>query len=301
MWSRTRGIATLALALTLPVAACDEGPEFGTLSIQLTDDPSETIAEAWVTITDIYLQGGGGEEDPPGGRVYLLQDGNETHELLSLANDVETLVVGAEVPTGSYGQLRMVMSGGCIRTEDDGVYATPGYAECGLATGSLQMPSFAPLCAKVQLQGLQVTGGQHILLLDFMVEDSYGRLAGASDTWVMHPVIHGAEIQLTGGVRVTLSAGEVELPAGFELGDFSATMDPNTGDPSEVAFTDEDDDGTFELSFLYLIPEDGPFQVSLNAPAGLTVEVDPATPQSVSLTSGETPTIDWVLQSAVEE
>lgn len=301
MWSRTKSIATLAIALTLPVAACDEGPEFGTMTIHLTDDPSETIVEAWVTITDIYLQGEGGEEDPQNGRVYLLQNADETHELLSLANDVETLVLGAELPTGSYGQLRMAMSGGCIRTEDGGVFATPGYGECGAATGSLQMPSFAESGAKVLLHGLHVTGGQQILLLDFMVEDSYGRLAGASGTWVMHPVIQGSEIQLTGGIEVTLSAGDVALPDGFELGDFSATLDPETGDPSEVPFTDEDGDGTFEVSFLYLIPGNGPFEVSLNAPDGLTVEVDPATPQLISLASGESPTVAWVLQSAVEE
>ncbi|MFW5947234.1 MAG: hypothetical protein ACOCUW_01970, partial [Gemmatimonadota bacterium] len=83
-FSRTTGIAAFALLLTLPVAACDSGTdaEFGSLAIQLTDAAGEEIVEAWVTITDIYLQGESGESDPPQGRHYLLEGASETHELL---------------------------------------------------------------------------------------------------------------------------------------------------------------------------------------------------------------------------
>lgn len=299
-FSRTKGIATLALLFTLPVAACDSfGTENGSLSIQLTDAAGDEVVEAWVTITDIYLQAEEGDDDPEGSRHYLLQDADETHELLSLANSVADLVVGQEVPTGTYGQLRIVISDGCLVTDEASVYSSSeGYDLCGAADGTLQMPSFAQTGAKVLLNGLEVTGGQQILLLDFDVSQSFGMQAGASGLWVMTPVIHASDISLTAGVDATLGAGDVTLPDGYSLGQFSATLLPATGDSSRVAFTDEDGDETFEVAFRFLMPDNGPFDVRLNAPDGLTVEVNPSSPASVSPASGETATVDWVLQSA---
>lgn len=303
MFSRTKGIATLALALTLPMAACDDGTdaEFGSVSILLTDAPGDEVVEAFVTITDIYLQGEGGDQDPEGSRIYLLEDAAETHDLLTLANSTAELVVGQEVPTGTYGQLRIVMSGGCIETDDGEIFAHPGYDECGTPTGTLQMGSIVNTGIKVLLNGLNVDGGQQVLLLDFDVEDSFGREAGASNMWVMTPVIHTSEVDLTAGVMATLSAEDATLPEGYALGDFSATLDPVTSDSSLVSFTDVDGDGTFEARFQFLLPENDPFEVRLNVPEGLTVTVNPTSPQSVMPTSGQTATVDWVIESAAVE
>jgi hypothetical protein len=303
-FGRTKGIATLALLLTLPVAACDGGTdtEFGSMSIQLTDAVGDEVVEAWVTITDIYLQEQSGENDPEGSRYYLLEDASETEELLSLANDVADLVVGQEVPTGTYGQLRIVISDGCIVTDDGTVFSSSaGYDLCGPADGTLNMPSFAQTGAKVLLNGLQVTGGQQILLLDFDVSESFGREAGGSGMWVMQPVIHASDITLTVGIDVTLSDGDVTLPEGYALGQFSATLLPAEGDSSRVSFTDADGNGIFELAYRFLLPDNGPFNVRLNVPDGLVVEVSPDSPVTVSPASGETGNVDWVIQSAGEE
>lgn len=301
-FSRATGIAALALLLTLPAAACDDttDAEFGEVSIQLTDAAGEEVVDAWVTITDIYFQQESGENDPEDSRVYILEDATETHELTSLSETVEELVVGELVPTGTYGQLRVVISGGCIVTDLGSVFATDGYGECGAADGLLNMPSFAQTGAKVLLNGLEVTGGQQVLLLDFNVEESFGQEAGMSGMWVMEPVIHASNITLTGGIAVTLSEGDVTLPEGYDLGQFSATMVPTVGDDSQVDFADDDGDGTYELAFRYLITDNGPFEVQLNAPEGLTVTVDPASPVMVDPASAETATVDWVLQSASE-
>lgn len=303
MFSRTKGIAALALALTLPMAACDGGTdtEFGTVSILLTDAPGDNIEKAFVTITDIYLQGQGGDDDPMGGRVYLLEDAEEKHDLLTLAETTAELVVGQEVPTGSYGQLRIVLSGGCIETDDGSIFASSGYGECGTATGTLQMPSMQQSGVKVLLNGLQVDGGQQVLLLDFSVAESFGKVAGASGMWVMTPVIHTSELGLTVGVQATLSAEEGTLPDGFTLGDFSATLDPVNSDSSRVTFTDADEDGTFEVNFQFLVPENDPFEVRLNGPDGLNFTVTPTSPQSVMPASGETAEVDWLIESASAE
>jgi hypothetical protein len=286
-------LAVMALVLMIPLGACDTGadPAFGSVSILLTDAPGE-LSEAWVTITDIYLQGQTGESDPPASRVYLLQDGEETHELLSLANKVAELVADEVIPAGTYGQLRVIMSGGCVI--DDGVVfaSSDSYAECGERDGLLVMPSFEQTGAKVLLHGITVTGGQKVLVLDFHVGQSF--TAGASGNYVLTPVIHGAELQLTVGVDVTLSAGEVELPEGTTLGDFSATLTPDEGDASTVPF--EEVDGVFRAAFRYLVPENGPFEVQLDVPDGVSVAVSPPSPQVVDPTSGQTATIAWVLE-----
>ena len=126
----------------------------------------------------------------------------------------------------------------------------------------------------------------------------FGRLVGNSDRWVMNPVIRGAEISNAAAVDVSLSAGDVTLPDGFSLGQFSATLLPAVGDSSRVTFTDGDGDGVFGVSFEFLMPGDGPFDVRLNGPTDLDFEVSPGTPVTVAPVAGETSVVDWVLLEA---
>ena len=311
-FNRTKGSAMLALLLLLPLAACDTGTdaEFGSMSILLTDAVDDEVTEAWVTITDIYLQEESGEMDPENSRVPLMEDAEETVELTSLANQVSGLVHGVTVPAGTYDQLRLVISDGCIVVNDgsaETIYrSSPGYDWCDPDEGepsyaTLHMPSYAQSGAKILLHHYEVTNGEHSILLDFDVSESYGRLAGNSGMWVMHPVIHWAEVSLTGAAEVTLSAGEVELPGETGLDDFSATLTPTEGDPKTEAFAYNDTDDVYEVLFDFLIPDNGPFEIELMAPEGLTVTVDPASPQIVEPGSGETVTVDWTLQSATVE
>lgn len=308
---RAKGMATLALLLTLPVAACDDttDTQFGSVSIQLTDAPGDHVVKAWVTITDIYLQEEPGDADPADSRFYLLENASETHELLSLANDVATLVAGATVPAGTYGQLRIAISEGCLITDANEVYASPGYEVyaspdddgCVTPDGELQMPSYRDSGVKVLLNGLDIAEDQENVLLDFDVSQSFGKATGNGTRWVMDPVIKGAEVSLAAGVDVSLSDGTVTLPSGYSLGDFDAMLTPNGGgDAAGVAFTDDDSDGVFEVSFRFLMPEDGPFEVHLIGPDGLDFTVNPATPAWPSPAAGETARVDWVLQSATE-
>lgn len=307
MFHRGKQIAVLTTALALAVGACDDagngtGSEFGMLTLQLTDAPGAEVVEAWVTFTHIYLQALPGDEDPDNGRIYLLEDGNETEELLSLANAVSTIVADELVPTGRYDQLRVVMSGACLVTDAGMVYASDdSYDLCGPSTGHLQMPSMRQSGAKVQLNGLEVAEGRQVWLLDFSVEESFGHQAGKSGKWVMNPVIHTSRVEFTSDIEVTLDEGDVTLPDGFDLGQFSATLLPAVGDSSRVDFEDKDEDGIFELGFRFLIPDNGPFDVRLNGPESLTWTVDPDSPQTVDLDSGETVSVDWVLQSATED
>jgi hypothetical protein len=293
-----RGITGIfAVAMALGLAACDEGtdPRFGTVSVLLTDAPGDVV-EAYVTITDIYMQGHAGDDDPPTSRVYLMEGGAETFELLSLSNDVAEVVREVQVPTGSYGQLRIVVSGACIVTEAGNVYASDGYGECGPSTGRLHMPSIQQTGIKVLMQGFQVTSGQHAVLLDFDVSQSFGRQAGNSGMWVMNPVIHGAEFHEAASLRVILTAADGALPDTVGLDEFAVLLTPEVGDPAEAWFVDVD--GTYRASFPYLLAGNGPFALALVPPEGYEATFEGEV--TASPASASTLDIHWVLQSLTE-
>ena len=282
--SRTAVAATLIAG----VAACSDSVASGDgeteLSVRLTDAPGDFHA-AVVTISEIYLQGSEG-------RVVLSSTPTTTN-LLTLTNDVATLVDGVMVPEGSYEELRFVITGGYIEVEQDGggtaIYASsPDYEGLPVGAevdGSLQMPSFAESGLKVVMDGgLNVSGDQKVLLVDFDVAQSFGQVAGQSGMWVMNPVITGADFAASGSIRASLALGEgVTLPGVTTLGEFEAVLTNEGGSAETALVTDADGDGTFETDFLYLLP--GEYTVTFNAPAGVTATIDPES-IAVSLGSG---------------
>ncbi|UCC26505.1 MAG: DUF4382 domain-containing protein [Gemmatimonadales bacterium] len=266
-----RTLGVLALGLLLPVAACDSGTAVdgpGTLTLLLTDDPG--FVEAVVTIDRIELIGGND------GAVTLLprpedEDGwmGVQVNLLELQNEVLTLVNEIAVPAGSYPQLRMVMSGGCVATEGDAIYASSeSYDACGDRTGRLQMPSFPQTGLKINLPGgaLEVEGGRSIVLLDFVVSESFGHAAGNSGQWVMHPVVKASYVGFSGTITVNVSAADDAFdavaaldPAG-SLEDFRVELSGEGADTKYLTFQDwtlmQGDDGPYYTgTFMWLYPQ----------------------------------------------
>ena len=304
--SCTRILGVLALALTLPLAACDDSTavlEPGSMSLLLTDDPGD-FDQAVVVIESIELVG---ESDDEESTVMLREDMYMT-DLLTLANDVDELVAETTVPGGSYGQIRFVIPEACISVEQDTdpvtylVYASSDtFTECGEVDGPLQLPSFAESGLKVNLpaEASEVDGDQHIILLDFNVEESFGQQAGNSGMWVMSPVITSSTIEFTGSLNVDLTAAEgVDLAAlGSSLGDYQARM---SSEAEPVPFTDDDEDGTYTAEFLYLVPG-VEYEVSVelqdDAPA-YDFTTEPDSPQSVTLGSAEDATVAFEVTSA---
>jgi hypothetical protein len=193
----TRRAAYLLAGSAALLVACSDGAEpRGTtaLSIKLKDAPGE-VQHAVVTIAGINLMGSDGK--------LVLSSSPVTTDLLTLANSTADLVSGAEVPSGTYTELRFLISGACLAVENGSggsdIYATDGYdaTPCGgAATGTLQAPSYAQSGLKVTLDegALILIGPQKILLVDFDVSQSFGQAAGQSGQWVMHPVVTGGEV-----------------------------------------------------------------------------------------------------------
>jgi Domain of unknown function (DUF4382) len=297
-----RVLAALILVSIGMSAACGDpaGPRAPAyLTIRLHDAPGDVQA-AVVTIDQIYLQGDGGRT--------VLRDTPVTVDLTTLTNTSTLLVDNVTVPSGEFGQLRFVISGGYLQVEGptgaSQIFASsPDYA--GLPTGAtvdgaLQMPSFSTSGLKVNLpSGLTLPSGSAVsLMVDFDVSQSFGHLAGSSDMWVMHPVINAAGVTMGTTLAVTLVLGSgVTLPTGVTLGDFQATLAAASA-PGTVlgieGFTDLGS-GTFGASFGFVAP--GDYVVDIVQPSGLTGHtIDPAVPFAFTAVVGPGTTLAFTVK-----
>jgi hypothetical protein len=150
--------ALLPLMALAALAACDGGggTESGAsrLTIRLHDAPGD-LAEAWVKVEEIYLQGNS-SADSTSGRVVLSDGATEWIELTELTGSkFATLVNGEPVPAGSYRQLRFVVCEAYVVTDDGDVYAThDAELPAGVkADGTLQVPGGCSSGIKVKLPG----------------------------------------------------------------------------------------------------------------------------------------------------
>ncbi|MFO7587840.1 MAG: DUF4382 domain-containing protein [Gemmatimonadota bacterium] len=272
----------LLLLGLLALGACDSTSPDGnaSVSVLLTDLPGD-VSQAVVMIEDIQLVGGGGP-------ALSLMSEPWVGDLTELENAFAALVEDEVVPKGTYGQLRLIIPEACIGVETEGgpdeVYVSDGATtvECdGTPAGTLQMPSLAETGIKVVFQGaLDVLSDQKILLIDFNVAESFGRLAGMSGMWVMDPVIHGADLTFTGSLTLTVEMDDgVSLPGGVAFEDFEATLN---GDG--VFLVTDGDVGT--ATFLYVIP--GTYDLDIVPPGSVTTfETDPTLPVNLTVGSQE--------------
>lgn len=198
-----RTLTALATAAFVLVAGAScESPtalKTGTLSLLLTDAPGDVL-KAVVTIDRIYLQP---SEESNAGRIILREE-DVTTDLLTLAGVTQSLIADVVIPAGSYSQLRFVISGAYLEVEGSAVgtstifASSPSYAGLpagAVVGGELQMPSFAQSGLKVQLPGDAMVIGDDAsvtLVVDFDVSQSFGKAAGASNRWVMTPVLKGS-------------------------------------------------------------------------------------------------------------
>jgi len=246
--------------------------------------PVLAFKAAVVTISEINLQGNG---------KVVLSSEPVTTDLLTLANTTAILVDAAEVPAGTYSQMRFVISGGYIEVENpDGsssIYASSeayaGLPPGAVVTGSLQMPSLGSSGLKVKFPSTELSiSGDQDLLVDFDVSESFGHQAGNSGKWVMHPVIKGGAFATAATVVATLklNAG-LTLPVPpsgpVTLAAFSATLDGKT-----ETFTDPDGDGTYEARFRFLLP--GDYSLTVQPPLGIAITTNLSTPIAVTVVPG---------------
>ena len=311
---RLEKLMTTLAAVAMVAVGCSDSTNtpIARVSLALTDAPGD-VDSVWVEIEEIYLQGGGG-------RTVLLSsddaDGLGLIELTQLAGTTLDLVTDVQIPAANYGQLRFVVAGAVLQTEDDEVYTFNATHPHGLpSTGTLTCPSCDNTGIKVLLPGevADLEAGAHLIVLDFDVSQSFGRVAGGSGGWTMHPVILGAELGFTGSVTGVVDVERdmddnpvvtiPECPAGTPR-DLSAfvpvAMAQTLEDPPGVPFTSTTTvatDGTF--SFAPLAPDQYDFGYEADIVfGGSTLSFVADAPGLMDVTSGGSLQLTYTITDA---
>jgi len=244
--------------------------------------------------------------------VITLSNTKVTTNLLTLSNQVSTLVKDAVVPAGTYTQMDFVISGGYVEVANTSggstIFASSptyeGLPSGATVGGTLKMPSYGTSGLKVNLPDGKVTVGTNskVLLVDFDVQQSFGHDAGSSGSWVMHPVMTATDFELSGNLNVTLKLGSgVTLPAALTLGSFDAVLTNSGGSTKSLQLSAiSTGSSTFGAAFKYLIPGNYTVGFALDPSVVGTVSIttSPTIPAPVTVSSGAATQADFTLTSA---
>lgn len=217
---RTRFI--LPVALVLGLAACSDstsGPSEGRLTIRMTDAPGD-VKEAWIKIDQFVLLRSSADsaDTASNGRIEIEPSNGGYINLMTLVGgNVMDVVNSAEVPTGTYSELRLVLDDAYVVLKDGRVFATAGATlpVGSISVGTLKCPSCSQSGFKVKFtNGLNVTSNS-LVTIDFDVAQSFGHEAGNSGQFILRPVLRATSSTTRYGFArgaVTLAQG-VTLPA----------------------------------------------------------------------------------------
>ena len=266
----TRVTSLLAAA---GIAACGEsGVSFGDsarLSVLLTDAAIDYIDAAEVDIGAVELISAEGE--PP---TVLSEDGTDgSVNLLTLQDAATMLLAEAEIESGTYTQLRLIVESASV-TLKDGYEFNDGSTE-----KDLFVPSGAQTGIKLLLGaaddgdsegGLEISG-EMVLVVDFDVSQSFV-IQGNPETpagimgMIFKPTLRVVVEDVAGTISGTVST---ELDD-FDVEDIPVTARPEDDDDLETASAVTDEEGEYTLQFL--VP--GSYWVKLTLPDGLASEPD---------------------------
>jgi hypothetical protein len=187
----------LAAALTL-VGCSDSsnpaGPGTGTLTVRLADAPGEMIDSARIWISGVSIVG-------ESGGPQVISSDTASYDLLALQGGVTALLGSAEIPVGTYSQLRLMVDSARITLKDPITFTS------GSSTASLKVPSGSTTGLKVDLGDVMVSPGETVLVVDFDVSRSFvfqGPPGGPMSA-SFKPVIHATVMDVAGSIAGTVS------------------------------------------------------------------------------------------------
>jgi len=231
-------LAVLAAAATAIGPGCSSSSSSpARLSVKLVDGPGDFKAVTLHVLRVEIMDGGG---------FTTLATPDVTVDLLSLTGGVSaTLVDGATLPAGHYGQLRLVLGSGNTVTLADG------------SVHDLTVPSGLQSGVKLVTSFDVVEGTTRDVFIDFDARRSiFVHSAGASQKWILRPVVRAVDRLATGSIHGTLTdaATAAPLPGATVT---AQTLD-TAGAPAVIRSTVTGDDGTYRLD---LLPVGGTFHV----------------------------------------
>jgi hypothetical protein len=242
----------IALALSL-VAACGGSSsvgsttsgEQGELVVEVTDKPFDydLVVSAVVRVDEIRVHK---EADGEAGFVTLYSGQQIEFDLLDLTNGVTKTLVRADLPVGTYEQVRLHVVGGRIELVDGDVFSTE--------LGNLQLTSTGTSGLKILidppvevLSELSTT-----LLLDFDLSKTFHAVP-ANDPlnaakFQLHPVLHAVNKSMTGEVAGVVQVDDGQ--GGLAPVDMATVYLQPFGDPdpaNSIAATASTEDGSYRL------------------------------------------------------
>jgi len=244
--------AALALSVLL-LSACSggggadatAGAKSGQLSVEITDAPfaHDIVSSARIQVDRIsVIEASGGESG-----TLVLYDGDPIAiDLLDLSGGATDLLVRADVPAGTYDQLRLHVSDASLELIDGDLFSTE--------LGNLHLTSTGTSGLKVHVDPpIEVVGGlSHELLLDFDLTKSFHAVPGSdlmnATSYKLMPVIRATNTSMTGEIRGVVRQDD---GTGTLVGVEAATvylMPPGEGDPANAeASTMTQPDGQYAL------------------------------------------------------
>lgn len=261
----TAKVLTLGLTLGLTLAACSPGENpdpqtTGQAKVVLTDAPASEAESLMVTFGRIELIPAGGDDAD---RVVIAEGGG-SFDVLTLRNGTLAEIGVADVPVGSYAQVRVIVDEATIDF-DDGSDPYDVFVPSGAQTG-LKISVDPPLVV--------AEGSTSTVILDFDADRAVVETPPGSTNYNLVPTGIRAVAQAEAGVV----AGVVADEAMAAVGGATVTVYP-TGEAEVVTSTTTEADGQFQLVGLLA----GVYDLEVSLAGFLTLEVP-----NVSVTAGET-------------
>jgi hypothetical protein len=235
---QVRGITAVILAAAL-AAACSSGTTTGpaTMNVMLVDAPTGEYEAVNVDVQTVLIKGDGD--------WITLGTPNQVYDLLHLTKGVSaTLVNGATIPAGHYGQMRLVLG------SRNSVVLRGGAEE------PLKVPSGQQSGVKLLVSFDVEPGTTSDVYIDFDAHKSvFVHQAGASGKYILRPTVRAFDKMETGSISGIVTDATTTTPiAGVEV-TAQAIVD---GKPVVVSSDFTDATGRYVLG---LLPVGGSYHV----------------------------------------
>ena len=188
------------LLVLFAAAACgdNEGPtETGTVTVRISDAPADDFQSAIVYISEIAIKGSGVSGDE-----QTISSTKQSFDLLTLQGGVTASAGSAEVPTGTYSQIRLKVDSARVTLKAGHTFAD------GSTTAKLTVPSGSETGIKVNFSPpVEVTSGETVLLVDFDLSQSFV-FQGPHDhpnSVSFKPVIHATASDVAASISGTVT------------------------------------------------------------------------------------------------
>ncbi len=173
--------------------------QMGTVTVGLTDAPACGFDSVWVTVTKVRINQSSTATDTDSGWTDIVLPANRKINLLSLSNGVLDRLGQAQLPAGSYNQVRLVLA--------DNTSLSP-MSNSVVPTGKTEQPLDTPSATQSGIkinQSFDVAAGATVdLALDFDACKSV--VVKGNGGYALKPVISAVQLLVSGSISGVIDA-----------------------------------------------------------------------------------------------